>query len=238
MTRRLYVSDVHLDPADETRLAAFASLLRARAPDTDEIYLLGDICEMWIGDDDDSALVAALATLFQSLSRTTRLFFMPGNRDFLLGATFAEQCGLTRLNDAHQLADGTLLSHGDSLCTDDAAYQQMRTLLRSADWQRDILSKSLTERRAFGAGLREQSKAANANKASNIMDVNADAVAALLSEHNATLLIHGHTHRPGRHELPGGRQRLVLGSWERCAWWATQTQTSLELHCSRLTDRH
>ena len=237
MTLRLYVSDVHLlpgdTPEDARRLRAFTNLLRA-APDAeiDEIYVLGDLCEMWIGDDDDSPLVSTLTTLFQDLKARVALHFLPGNRDFLLGQAFADRSGLEILSDPYLLTDGTLLSHGDSLCTDDTDYQQLRTLLRSSDWQADILSKSLEERRAFGASLRAQSKAANANKASNIMDVNVQAVHELIVEYNAPLLIHGHTHRPGIHPATPAGQRLVLGAWERCGWWALQRDDQIELRCA------
>lgn len=232
MTRRLYVSDVHLDPDDAQRLAAFKALLMGASADVEEIYVLGDLCEMWIGDDDDSALVNELGELFSTLSARLRLAFVPGNRDFLLGADFAHRTGLELRPDPVRLADSTLLAHGDALCTDDAPYQQMRAMLRSADWQADILGKSLVERRAFGAGLRAQSKQANANKAGNIMDVNAGAVAQLLEQQQSTLLIHGHTHRPGVHLLPGGGRRVVLGAWERCGWWAVQDGESVELRCA------
>lgn len=228
MTRRLFVSDVHLHPGQK-QLDAFAGLLRREAPGVDEIYILGDLCEMWIGDDDDSELVATLRELLQELSATTAVFFLPGNRDFLLGAAFAEQTGLTLLPDPTQLDDGTLLAHGDALCTDDAPYQQMRALLRSPEWQADILGKSLEERRAFGAALRERSRAENSNKTSNIMDVSSAAVAELCAqmpqpESGPKLFVHGHTHRPGVHPLPNhtGGLRVVLGAWERCGWWAIQ----------------
>ena len=237
MTLRLYVSDVHLEPGDtpedQRRLLAFCNLLRAaQAAEVNEIYVLGDLCEMWIGDDDDSALVSKLAALFQELTPTVALHFLPGNRDFLLGQAFADRTGLTLLADPCRLADGTLLAHGDSLCTDDNDYQQMRSLLRSSDWQADILSKSLDERRAFGAALRAQSVAANANKASNIMDVNAQAVIALVDQHDTALLIHGHTHRPGNHQVSADCERFVLGAWERCGWWALQRDHVVALRCA------
>jgi len=237
MTLRLYVSDVHLlpgdTPEDSRRLEAFGHLLRAAADSSvDEIYVLGDLCEMWIGDDDDSALVHTLGTLFKELSPRVAVHFLPGNRDFLLGKAFAARTGLRLLQDPCLLADGTLLSHGDSLCTDDVDYQRMRTLLRSDAWQTDILSKSLEERRAFGASLRAQSKAANANKASNIMDVNAQALRALVEQHETPLLIHGHTHRPGVQDVTSTCQRIVLGAWERCGWWALQKEQVFALRCA------
>ena len=260
MTRRLFVSDVHLQPmpaadsvsateaaansAESLRLAAFSGLLRREAQTADEIYILGDLCEMWIGDDDDSKLVTALETLVRELTTSTELFFLPGNRDFLLGPQFAARTGLTLLPDPTCLEDGTLLAHGDALCTDDQPYQQMRALLRSADWQADILNKSLIERRAFGTALRERSKAENSNKASNIMDVNPEAVAALLTAcPSPQVLIHGHTHRPGIHNPTPSTtaratvERVVLGAWERCGWWAiqeTDAGPSVTLHCAAI----
>ena len=248
MTRRLFVSDVHLTPAEspkasemrgdsseERRLRAFATLLRAAVPASiDEVYVLGDLCEMWIGDDDESSLTHTLASLFSELSQHLAVKFVAGNRDFLLGEAFAARTGMELLPDPCLLGNGTLISHGDSLCVDDAPYQQLRAVLRSQEWQQDILSKSLEERRAFGASLRAQSKAANANKAGNIMDVNSDAVAALVRDHSASVFIHGHTHRPGVHDLGAHAdqkcQRVVLGAWERCAWWAVQ-EAAVELRC-------
>lgn len=221
MTRRLFLSDVHLEACDH-RFAAFERLLDEQAPQVDEIYLLGDICEIWIGDDDDTPLVQALATCCARNAQQAALYFMPGNRDFLLGEDFAKRAGLTRLPDPFRLPEGTLLSHGDALCTDDDAYQGVRAILRSQAWQDDMLTKSLTERRAFGRALRERSVAANENKATNIMDVNAAATAHLLIENRSKLLIHGHTHRPGIHQLADDSKRVVLGAWERCAWWVEQ----------------
>lgn len=234
MTRRLYVSDVHLNPGDAPRLAAFKALLLRARDEVEEVYVLGDLCEMWIGDDDDSTLVHELGEVFATLSSRVDLTFIAGNRDFLLGQDFARRTGMAIQPDPLRLADGTLLAHGDALCTDDVPYQQLRTLLRSADWQADILGKSLAQRREFGAGLREQSRAANANKTGNIMDVNTAAVEQLLAEHTSTLLIHGHTHRPAVHRLPRGARRIVLGAWERCGWWAVQDGKEVWLKCASI----
>lgn len=230
MTRRLYLSDLHLEDTDD-RYAAFDGLLQRTAAEVDEIYLLGDICEIWIGDDDDTPLVDALAASCVQAARHAALFFMPGNRDFLLGERFAERAHLTRLPDPFRLDDATLLSHGDGLCTDDHAYQQLRAVMRAPEWQAEMLTKPLAERRAFGQALRERSRTENANKAANIMDVNPQATHSLMAEQQATLLIHGHTHRPGMHSLapdPSSPMpqvpatRIVLGAWERCGWWLIQ----------------
>ena len=140
MTRRLYVADLHLEPDDALRLDAFGGLLEGPGAAADEIFLLGDVCEMWIGDDDDGDLAHALAAHLCRAGRSADVYFMPGNRDFLLGAGFAARAGLRLLGDAHRLDDGTLLVHGDTLCTDDAAYQSMRRVLRSPEWRDETLA--------------------------------------------------------------------------------------------------
>lgn len=250
MTRRIFLSDVHLEDTGE-RFAVFDHLLQRFSHQVDEVYLLGDICEIWIGDDDDAPLIDALAVSCNKAATHATLFFMPGNRDFLVGDDFAHRAGLTRLPDPYQLDDKTLLSHGDALCTDDAAYQQLRALMREPAWQADMLAKPLAERRAFGQALRDRSQAENANKASNIMDVNPVAIQNLLAEYDSSALVHGHTHRPGVHTLnaaPGGTPtrrvtRFVLGAWERCAWWLFQDTAQaaassgaggFQLHCQAI----
>ena len=236
MSRRLYVSDVHLEPGQSERLAAFEHLLRRHQQQVDDIYVLGDLCEMWIGDDDDSTLVDALATLFQEVSSHCTVSFLPGNRDFLLGEDFAARCGLRRLEEPCQIDAETLVVHGDAQCTDDQPYQDMRALLRSADWQQTMLAKSLNERRAFGEALRARSRQENANKPGNIMDVNPTAIQALLGTAETRVIIHGHTHRPAHHRLGADRHRIVLGAWERCGWWAIQEPGAVPtLHCAALS---
>ena len=149
---------------------------------------------------------------------------------------FAEVTGAKLLPEQFKTNDAILLSHGDEFCIDDTAYQQMRTLFRSAAWQDDILSKTLDERKALGEGLRAQSRMANSNKASNIMDVNQEAVASALSAHQVEILIHGHTHRPGVHR-ESAHHRYVLGAWERCGWVLRQHVSTLQLECFSLA-RH
>lgn len=229
--RRLFLSDLHLDDASGLPLRALDGLLRSQP--SDEVYLLGDLCEMWIGDDDDSLLTERLTAVLQAAAtRERRLFFLAGNRDFLLGDIYAGRIPMTRLEEPHLLADGSLLCHGDTLCVDDAAYQEMRTVLRSAAWQEDVLARSLDERRELGASLRAASRRDNANKPQNIMDVNSEAVGELAARHGAKRLIHGHTHRPGRHDHPC--ERIVLGAWERCAWWLLTEDEDTRLQCAGL----
>jgi UDP-2,3-diacylglucosamine hydrolase len=214
---RLFLSDLHLaDPRDPV-FGTFAALMAAQSVAVDEIYVLGDLCEVWVGDDDDGPLAQALVDVLAEASRRASVFVMRGNRDFLFGDRFERRSGARLIDDPHPLDDRTLLAHGDAFCIDDAAYQQVRTLLRSPTWQEGVLGRSLDERRALARGMREQSAATNANKAEQIMDVSVAEVFRVMAEHGGSRLIHGHTHRPGIHAEPWGR-RYVLGAWERCGW--------------------
>lgn len=234
---RLFLSDLHLEDPASTVFRSFSELLARESAHVSAIYLLGDLTEVWVGDDDDGALAVALEEVLRQAARHCRIFLMHGNRDFLLGSAFADRTGCTLLEDPHTLDDHTLLSHGDAFCTDDEAYQQMRTLFRSREWQQDILSRSLQERRALAEQLRAESSQANANKAQNIMDVSLREVDRVATAHGSRRIIHGHTHRPGRHDHPWGR-RYVLGAWERCGWLARQAEpgSEPELVCFPLRD--
>jgi UDP-2,3-diacylglucosamine hydrolase len=158
------------------------------------------------------------------------VFVMRGNRDFLFGSRFEADSGVSLIPDPWTLDANVLLAHGDAFCVDDAAYQQARRLLRSADWQRDVLAKPLAERRAMAEAMREQSRRSNANKAENIMDVSADEVERVMRENERRVLIHGHTHRPGVHRESWGL-RYVLGAWEHCGWALVQQDHAFELQC-------
>ena len=226
MTHRVFISDLHLEDVDSPTFLRFKELMEFESSQVDEIYILGDLVEMWVGDDDDADIATALADV---ISRANcPVFLMHGNRDFLFGERFSKATGAVVLPDPYLTSDGLLLSHGDSLCTDDQKYQQMRTLFRSEAWQQDLLSKSLAERKALGQMLRSQSKEANANKATNIMDVNENALEALFAEHDALTFIHGHTHRPGIHPR-NSAVRMVLGAWERCGWLIRQEGSEFKL---------
>ncbi|NCF44182.1 MAG: UDP-2,3-diacylglucosamine diphosphatase [Proteobacteria bacterium] len=233
--KRVFVSDLHLDQADSEIFQAFAGLLRAESAQVDEIYILGDLVEMWIGDDDTSATALALLSALQQASKSADIFLQHGNRDFLFGQAFCQQTGATLLPDPFVLGD-ILLSHGDLFCTDDVAYQEVRQLLRSADWQSDLMQRSLPERQQLGRQMRAQSMAANANKSDQIMDVNLSAVAATMAEQGTSTLIHGHTHRPGDYPRRGASafRRVVLGDWQDCGWLCRQDGTSLSLECFNL----
>jgi UDP-2,3-diacylglucosamine hydrolase len=219
---------MHLTEAASPTFLAFERLLtRAEA---DEVYLLGDLCEVWVGDDDDAPLARRFVDLLAAVARRARVFVMRGNRDFLFGSRFEADSGVTLIPDPWALDGNVLLAHGDAFCVDDAAYQQARRLLRSADWQRDVLAKPLAERRAMAEAMREQSRRSNANKAENIMDVSADEVERVMRENERRVLIHGHTHRPGVHRESWGL-RYVLGAWEHCGWALVQQDHAFELQC-------
>ncbi len=235
---RLFISDLHLDASRPSITQAFLRFVDEQAKAADELYILGDFFESWIGDDDSNALIETIRAALLSLterSSPTAVYFMPGNRDFLLGETFCQSCGVTLLSDPFSLnlnGTHTLLMHGDSLCTDDSEYMQFRALLRSPAWQADVLNKPLEERRALAQQLRMASKDANSNKAADIMDVNQEEVLRVLENAQAPLMIHGHTHRPARHQLQtqfGSAERIVLGDWEAQAKFLRSQDHTLQL---------
>lgn len=231
--KRLYLSDLHLEDPGSPQFAAFDRLLRQSAPDLDEIYLLGDLCEVWVGDDDDGPLAGALTSTLRAASAHAAVRVMHGNRDFLFGSGFEAATGARVIGDPLLLPDRTLLSHGDAFCIDDAEYQAARALLRSAAWQREVLARPLAERRALAADMRARSRESNANKADNIMDVNRAELARVVAAHGARRVVHGHTHRPGIHAETWGR-RYVLGAWERCGWALYDDGAALHLRCFAL----
>jgi len=215
--RALFVSDLHLSEVRPEANERFFQFLEEDAAGADALYVLGDLFEYWVGDDDlGSPFNSVIAGFFRRLTGAgTRLYFMHGNRDFLVGERFGAATGATLLPDP-SVIDGVLLMHGDTLCTDDLDYQAWRRTARSAAWQRDFLDKPVAERRALVQGLREKSKEVIQAKPADIMDVNEAAVREAFRHHDVTRLIHGHTHRPGVHrlEIDGRRcERWVLPDW-------------------------
>jgi UDP-2,3-diacylglucosamine hydrolase len=236
MTYSLLISDLHLDPARPAHLSALEALLENHAGKADRLYVLGDLFEAWIGDDDDSPFNRQAIDAFRRFSDAgSELFFMHGNRDFLLGDKFADDCGGVLLDEG-TVADlyGTraLLMHGDNLCTEDHAYQQFRAMARDPQWQQGMLAKPLEERRALAQGMRMQSQGNNANKPENIMDVTPAEVVRVMEEAGVRHLIHGHTHRPAVHDVDlkdGTGTRWVLGEWGALGWWIVADGDGLRL---------
>jgi UDP-2,3-diacylglucosamine hydrolase len=228
-----------LDAAVPERVDAFYRFLRHESSHCDELYLLGDLTETWIGDDDDSSLAEALEAELRDAGRRCRIRLMHGNRDFLIGDVFAHACGVELIDDPFVIERNgarLLLCHGDSLCTDDVPYQHTRAVLRSRAWQDDVRSKPLSERRLLSNAMRVQSRAANANKPSNIMDAADGAIFDLVSRSAADVIVHGHTHRPGIHAVGGKTVRYVLGDWNRCGW-LLRFDGSFSLLCFPLAGR-
>lgn len=217
----LFIADLHLSPTRPAIVEAFAGFLRGPARAAEALYVLGDLFDYWLGDDQLSEPFAAqiAGALGGLASAGVRVHVQHGNRDFLLDGQFAQRTGATLLPEYHLLelyGTRTLLTHGDQLCTDDVSYQAFRAQVRNPEWQRGFLALPLAERRARAAQVREASDLAKAEKAMAIMDVNAEAIAACLREYDYPRLIHGHTHRPARHEHQvDGRvcERYVLADW-------------------------
>ena len=215
-----FISDLHLDDARPQITDLFVRFLGHEARGADALYILGDLFESWIGDDEDTLLAMRVADALRGLHDVgVPIYFMHGNRDFLLGASYAERSGMRLLADPTIIdlhGERTLLMHGDTLCTDDSEYQKFRTLVRNPTWQTQFLAKPLAERRAFAAQARGESRKRTAMKAAEIMDVNQNAVESAMRTHAVRRLIHGHTHRPATHrfDLDGqAAERIVLGDW-------------------------
>jgi UDP-2,3-diacylglucosamine hydrolase len=219
--RQLLISDLHLHAGRPETTRLFHAFLRDVAPAANALHILGDLFEYWAGDDDldepfNREICAALRGLAQ---RGVHLTFLHGNRDFLIGAGFAAAAGATLVDEPVVLELGghrTLLLHGDVLCTDDLAYQQFRAQVRNPQWQQQFLALPLAARKRKIEEVREFSEQQKQTKATEIMDVNDAAVHAAFRSHAVARMIHGHTHRPARHELVvDGRpcERWVLPDW-------------------------
>lgn len=229
----LFISDLHLNEKRPDITQAFVQFCKAKAQYASALYILGDLSDAWLGDDDDSEIAALLhAQLKQLTELGVEVFIITGNRDFLMGKQFADSCNCQLLSDPTVIdlyGRQVLLMHGDSLCTGDQEYMAFREQIQNPQMQQLLLSKSLEERRGIALMLRENSKSANASKAADIMDVTQSDVELALLENDSTLLIHGHTHRPSVHTftindkngqtLPA--QRYVLGDWDTLGWCLT-----------------
>ena len=225
----LFLSDLHLDAGRPESIEQFVAFVDSQALSAEQVFVLGDLFEAWIGDDDDDPRMQPVIAAFARLSAAQiPCAVMHGNRDFLLGDEFAAATGCRLLGDYERIEiDGepVLLTHGDLLCTDDHAYMKLRTMVRGERWQREFLAKPLAERRAIATELRKTSAAETAMKAEDIMDVNQATVERVMREHGVRTLLHGHTHRPDVHRftLDGApATRIVLGAWHDAptvAWW-------------------
>jgi len=219
--RTLFISDLHLCPSRPLGTRRFLAFLGGPARDAAALFILGDLFEYWAGDDDltDAFNRNICAALRERADAGTAVFFMAGNRDFLIGDVFARAAGLTLLPDPARVDIGgtpTLLTHGDTLCTEDRAYQAFRSEVRSDDWQQAFRSLPLAMRKARIEALRQESEAQKSAKPAEITDVNPAAVIAAMQGQDCGRMIHGHTHRPARHEMDArgtNVERWVLPDW-------------------------
>jgi len=217
-----FISDLHLSDKHPELTQAFFVFLNESKEACTHLYILGDLFEAWIGDDDDTPLYQEIKkALLIFTTNGPETFFIHGNRDFLIGKSFAEDTGITILPDPYSLdinGQNVVLSHGDFLCTDDTDYIAFRDQVRTEAWQSNFLQKDLTERKEIAASMRDASQEATAEKSKTITDVNTAAVESFIAEHNPNLFIHGHTHRPDIHEINSSK-RIVLGDWGVDGWF-------------------
>jgi UDP-2,3-diacylglucosamine hydrolase len=217
-----FISDIHLEARSPRTHAAWADYL-ATTP-ADAVFILGDLFEVWVGDDllrePNAAFAAKCMQSLRAAGQRLGLFFMHGNRDFLIGADFLAQCQATLLDDPCVLSTAEqrwLLSHGDAWCLDDAPYLAFRAQVRSLVWQAQFLAQPLAQRQAMARQMREHSQQQQAERwqqGAGYVDVDDNAARQALQQAGATTLIHGHTHRPARHELGDGLVREVLSDWD------------------------
>ena len=218
----LFVSDLHLDPERPAITELFGRFLDGEARDADALYILGDLFEAWVGDDDPSEAGTFVAARLKALADAgVPTYFIRGNRDFLLGDAYAKRAGMTILPDPAVIllqGEPTLILHGDLLCSDDTAYQQFRTQTRDPRWQAQFLAQPLAARLAFAAQARAASKARYgelqaSGQSETITDVSPATVREWFARYGVRRMIHGHTHRPAIHDEGGGATRIVLGDW-------------------------
>ncbi|NIV18313.1 MAG: UDP-2,3-diacylglucosamine diphosphatase [Woeseiaceae bacterium] len=216
----LFVSDLHLEAERPDIGKQFLLFLDTDAKEADDLYILGNLFEAWVGDDDPNTHYFAIKRALRKLDDAgISVYFMHGDRDFMVGSGFTNETGVEILKDPYKVSmygQKALLSHGDILCTDDIKYQKVRTMVRDPDWQAKMRAKPLKERLRIAEEARRHSLEQTLNQSLQIVDVNQDAVETMIREYNVDVLVHGHTHRPGIHTIDLGNRkakRIVLGDW-------------------------
>ena len=227
-----FISDIHLSEDNPHLTNAFKLFLNESKKTCTHLFILGDLFEIWIGDDDDNLFIQDIKkALIDFTSDGPETFFMHGNRDFLVSENFAKETDVTILPDPYTLEinnQKVILSHGDFLCTDDKDYIDFRNQVRDKDWQNNFLKKTLEERKQIAATLRADSKKATSKKSNEITDINNQSVEDFINEHQPDLFIHGHTHRPNIHDV-GSSKRIVLGDWGEYGWLLTINEQEFNL---------
>ena len=216
----LFISDIHLSFDKPKITRHFIHFLRTKARDSNAVFILGDLFDAWVGDDDFTAPNAQIRSELKQLTDSgVEVYLLRGNRDFLIGERFARGTGVILLDDYAVIElenERTLLTHGDLLCSDDLPYQAFRAKSRSPEWQQNVLSKPLWLRLCVARWYRLRSFFHKQKKSNYVMDVNQSTVEKLMQQHQCTRLIHGHTHRPFLHEFKLNdkkAQRFVLSDW-------------------------
>lgn len=232
MQKTYFIADLHLSENRPHLLALFRQFMQEQAPEAEKLYILGDLFDFWIGDDEQSDLISEVQQLIRHLTEQgVPCYFQHGNRDFLIGKKFANACGLTLL-PTYQVIDlygtPTLLCHGDTLCVDDLKYQHYRKKVHQKWRQWLFLHLPLKVRLKIAEKIRAKSRQDKQLKSTEIMDVNADFVQQMFAQFHVTQMIHGHTHRQKHHEIPPHFHRIVLGDWGETSSLLEVTPHSIE----------
>ena len=232
MQKTYFIADLHLSENRPHLLALFRQFMQEQAPEAEKLYILGDLFDFWIGDDEQSDLISEVQQLIRHLTEQgVPCYFQHGNRDFLIGKKFANACGLTLL-PTYQVIDlygtPTLLCHGDTLCVDDVKYQQYRKKVHQKWRQWLFLHLPLKVRLNIAEKIRAKSRQDKQLKSTEIMDVNADFVQQMFAQFHVAQMIHGHTHRQKHHEIPPHFHRIVLGDWGETSSLLEVTPHSIE----------
>ena len=216
-----FISDLHMESIESSITSTFSEFLK-RLNQDDTLYILGDLFESWIGDDNTSELSHFVTDQLNSLSKKgIRIGLMHGNRDFLIGPDFCNAASIELMNDPYIIeinGEKAMLTHGDQLCTDDHEYQAFRSVVRNPIWQKDFLNFPISKREKIAGETKDASKHSKANKTMEIMDVNPDAVLKAFENNAVEIMIHGHTHRPNVHKISNDQNkftRYVLGDWSK-----------------------
>lgn len=232
MQKTYFIADLHLSENRPHLLALFRQFMQEQAPEAEKLYILGDLFDFWIGDDEQSELISEVQQLIRHLTEQgVPCYFQHGNRDFLIGKKFANACGLTLLPTYHVIdlyGTPTLLCHGDTLCVDDVKYQQYRKKVHQKWRQWLFLHLPLKVRLKIAEKIRAKSRQDKQLKSTEIMDVNANFVQQMFAQFHVTQMIHGHTHRQKHHEIPPHFHRIVLGDWGETSSLLEVTPHSIE----------
>ena len=231
----IFISDLHLDKTRPNVINSFVKFIKNRSTTIENLYILGDFVESWVGDDDPADGVIDAFEILKSISKKTKIYFMQGNRDFMISSRVCDKYGMELIEDPTLINlynRRILLMHGDTLCVDDVKYQEFRKLVRDKSWQKQMMEKSLKERLVMAEALRVKSMNETSNKDEFIMDVNEEEVKKCFIHSGAEIIIHGHTHRPKVHEVEivkKKHKRVVLGDWDAKSHIIILTNKSLEL---------